>query len=123
MLLPSYPASLLRVYSYFTSRSDPPCFLLAIVPQDDSGQRVMWAHRGILESTRAILRDLQQQGVLEAATATWTQDDEEAQQHLLQRLPSERARALAQRLRGAATGFRVVLTGEGLCRRLGGRCA
>ncbi|EFJ43798.1 hypothetical protein VOLCADRAFT_95936 [Volvox carteri f. nagariensis] len=78
---------------------------------DDCGRRVLWAHRGILESTRAILRDMRAQGVLQAALSTWPEGPE-GQQALLQRLPSERARAVATRLKGAAAGFRVVITGR-----------
>ncbi|GIL44569.1 hypothetical protein Vafri_2093 [Volvox africanus] len=80
---------------------------------DGSGRRVLWAHRGMLESTRATLRDLQEQGVLAAATADWPADVG-AQKRLLQQLPSERARAVASRLRGACSGFRVVVTGHSL---------
>ncbi|GIL75881.1 hypothetical protein Vretifemale_5611 [Volvox reticuliferus] len=80
---------------------------------DGSGRRVLWAHRGILQSTRATLRDLQEQGVLAAAIADWPADGA-AQQQLLQQLPSERARAVASRLRGACSGFRIVVTGHSL---------
>ncbi|GLI65498.1 hypothetical protein VaNZ11_009046 [Volvox africanus] len=80
---------------------------------DGSGRRVLWAHRGMLESTRATLADLQKQGVLAAATADWPADVD-AQKRLLQQLPSERARAVASRLRGACSGFRVVVTGHSL---------
>ncbi|GLC73248.1 hypothetical protein PLESTF_001351700 [Pleodorina starrii] len=80
---------------------------------DGTGRRVLWAHRGMLQSTRAILSDIREQGVLRAVVATWP-EDEAAQQQLLRQLPSERARAVAQRLRGACSGYRLVITGHSL---------
>ncbi|KAG2493286.1 hypothetical protein HYH03_008422 [Edaphochlamys debaryana] len=84
------------------------------VPSTDaSGKRDMWGHSGMVQCMRAILADVERQGVLEAALGEWPA--EAAQQAAaLQRLPSERARAVARRLAGGCGGWRLVITGHSL---------
>ncbi|KAG2440965.1 hypothetical protein HXX76_003818 [Chlamydomonas incerta] len=81
--------------------------------RDDKGRNKLWAHRGILLSTLAILKDLREQGVLQAAVADWPLT-EEGQAAALAALPSERARVIARRLSGQCSGWRVVITGHSL---------
>ena len=78
--------------------------------QDEKGRNTLWAHRGILLSTLAILKDVREQGVLQAAVADWPLGERE-QAAALAALPSERARVVARRLSGQCSGWRVVITG------------
>ncbi|GFR47184.1 hypothetical protein Agub_g8776 [Astrephomene gubernaculifera] len=84
-----------------------------VASTDAQGRRVMWAHAGILRCTRAILADIQQQGVLAAALTEWP-GELEARERLLAGLPSERARAVAAALQGECAGWRLVVTGHSL---------
>ncbi|KAG2493283.1 hypothetical protein HYH03_008419 [Edaphochlamys debaryana] len=80
---------------------------------DANGKRQMWGHRGMVQSALDIAADLEQQGILDAVLGEWPA--EAAQQAgALQRLPSERARAAAQRLAGTCAGWRLVITGHSL---------
>eukprot|EP00198_Chlamydomonas_reinhardtii_P011721 XP_001701058.1 predicted protein [Chlamydomonas reinhardtii] len=81
--------------------------------RDEKGRNTLWAHRGILLSTLAILKDVREQGVLQAAVADWPLGERE-QAAALAALPSERARVVARRLSGQCSGWRVVITGHSL---------
>ncbi|KAG2450487.1 hypothetical protein HYH02_004988 [Chlamydomonas schloesseri] len=90
-----------------------PMTIPGVEGKDAHGRNTLWAHRGILLSTLAILKHVREQGVLQAAVADWPAD-EQAQAAALAALPSERARVIARRLGGQCSGWRVVITGHSL---------
>ncbi|KXZ56293.1 hypothetical protein GPECTOR_1g258 [Gonium pectorale] len=83
-----------------------------VTTTDEGGRRVLWAHRGILSSAKAVAADLQRLGILEALLRPWPEDDAAAAE-LLRSFP-ERTRGLARRLHGTCAGWRLVVTGHSL---------